>query len=226
LARADFEAQFDATSALASGYNLVVTQLKMGDMKAYQGTCDKLHSLFVKNSSTTSDVNAITWLCVLAPKSVQNYKPLIETFKLKVEKAVQDQTENSYIYLNTLSALQFRAGHWGEAENLLHQSRKERQRDREKLLARDLTLDSRQSNSPVFANTDGVANTDDAGTLWDWLFLAMTYKELNDMASAERWLKLAQDRFESEAGESWTRRAELEILLAEATLRIKGQSPP
>ena len=46
-ARNDFEMQYKATSALENGYDVIVTQLKSGDMQAYKETCQKLHSLYV-----------------------------------------------------------------------------------------------------------------------------------------------------------------------------------
>ena len=133
---------------------------------------------------------------------------------------VRDQAESSNAYLNSLGALHFRAGHWKKAEQLLQQSRKEQRRARENQLARDAAVESRISKIPPRIGPDAAAPNDDAGTIWDWLFLAMTYHELNDMSAAEKWLNLAKERFESEAGESWTRRAELEILLKEAEQKI------
>jgi tetratricopeptide (TPR) repeat protein len=223
LARDDFAMQYKATAALESGYDLIVTQLKMGDVQAYQDTCQKLHTQYAKDNSSTWELNTLTWLCVLAPNGLPDYDTLIKLLTPKVERLVHDQVEGSNAYLNSLGALHFRAGNWAEAEKLLQQSRNEQLALRENLQVQDVAREPRKSKAPVRMGSEAMPSGE-AGTIWDWLFLAMTYKELNDLAAAEKWLKLAQDRFELETGESWTRRAELEILSAEAAQRIQGQS--
>jgi len=54
------------------------------------------------------------------------------------------------------------------------------------------------------------------GTVLDWLFMSMAYKQLNDSAAAQKWLNQAREGFERDASVSWVMRAELEMLLSEA----------
>jgi tetratricopeptide (TPR) repeat protein len=130
------------------------------------------------------------------------------------------------MYLNTLGAVLYRAGKWDEAKAALEQSRRAyvQFRRREQSLNRADRLDVRQSfcAAPRDSGTGGRALIrDEDGTVWDWLFLALTCRQLGDTDAARKWLRQARDGSEGEAAGSWVVRAELELLLAEAAAAIE-----
>ncbi len=88
-------------------------------------------------------------------------------------------------------------------------------------------MGNRQTKSALadsnFLSPNRSSISDDVGTAWDWLFLAMISVKMNDQEAAKKWLKLAEDRLDLEAGNSWVLRSELELLLAEAK-QLMGES--
>ncbi len=227
-ARADFEAHYKAAPNVGTGYSLALLQLKAGDMQGYRETCAQLSKKY-EHSPNVQEVNTVVWLCALAPEDRQSYSHLIDVFKPLAEQAASKQLEDFHLYLTTLGALQFRAGNFSEAKDWIDRSREMQIRNREKSLSRDASADTRQSKSTgsqSFYKSNRIAVSDDIASDWDRLFLAMSYQELGDPNSAQKWLKLSRDSLEFKANYSWDARIELELLLAEAIQKVEGAHPP
>lgn len=222
----DFAAAFRAAPNLGNGYRLALAQLKTDDVEGYRSTCNELLSRF-GDSRNSEESYSVAWLCTLAPNYLGSYEAVVEIAQRVAGQSEQNKVSARYKYLNTLGAAHYRSGNWSEAKDALERARREvvEYPQREPTLGRDVHLGVRQSLNPVSQQpvmaVDQAALSDEAGTIWDWLFLAMTYKQLNEMDAARKLLKLARDGFKLEASTSWVIRAELELILAEATRLIE-----
>ncbi len=132
-ARDDFEANFKAVPSVAGGYDLVLAQLELGDKTGYQNSCKELLKRFLTSPSGV-EVNSVVWLCALSPDAGQDYRRLIETLEPIATRLGNEQVELSYMYLNTLGALQFRMGNWTKAREFIDASRERQTRKSDKLL--------------------------------------------------------------------------------------------
>jgi WD40 repeat protein/tetratricopeptide (TPR) repeat protein len=210
-AQDDFSEVFVADATASRGYDLARVQLKAENLKGYRQTCNELIGKISSDSEIDSDEemndrNTIVWVCVLAPNAVQEYNQLIGIANGVVEKAREEQDPNERIYLNTLGATYYRLGKYKEAKEAL-----------EKAIQVDVQLQKTQQFPRPEKKKDG--------TIWDWIFLAMTCQKQGDTKSAREWLRQAQDPFEfqRESSKSWITRAELELLRKEATELIEPE---
>jgi tetratricopeptide (TPR) repeat protein len=92
--------------------------LRKGDQRAYQEFCTRLleSHLDVEDEGTA---NGIAWTCALAPRSVEEYAPVLKLSELAVARC---KPAKAYMRLNTYGGLLYRAGRYNAAIEMLNQS--------------------------------------------------------------------------------------------------------
>lgn len=179
-----------------------IAHLMADDALSYRAICEKTvqglkafnvdpvgtYENGVQSNDTAEVANTVAWTCALAPNAVHDYQVPLRL----IQEALRYNPSNLN-YENTFGALLFRSGKFKEAANIL---------------VKDLI--ARQSNGPM----------------WDWLFLSMNCRRLNQSRDAESYLTYARDAakllntFRASPqikAISWTAKAELQVLLAEAS---------
>jgi WD40 repeat protein/tetratricopeptide (TPR) repeat protein len=230
LAASDFAAQFKAAPTVASGYKFALTHLQTqaDDRQAYRDICDELLRRF-GDSCKLEEANMASWTCMLGSDGQQNHERVTKIAEHVVRQGERDKAW-AYVYLNTLGAAYYRAGRFQEAKDTLDQSRRANKQLQQQGQSqrRDDPFDGRQSirarGLDLARTGDQIVLRDEDGTIWDWLFLAMTCKQMKESEAAQKWLDQARKQRQSQASQSWIVEAQLNILFAEATTLIEPSS--
>lgn len=114
MARKDLAKFADAPSV---GFGAIYRQpyfsallaMNAGDVSQYRELCGKMLSMF-ESSGQPIDVHFAAWTCALGPNAVDDY-----SLALQLSGKALESNEGSRQYLNTMAALQFRAGQYNAA---------------------------------------------------------------------------------------------------------------
>jgi tetratricopeptide (TPR) repeat protein len=94
---------------VVSTYRCALAQLGAGQTESYRKTCLAMLSQF-QDTKTPANGYWTAWTCLLGPKAVDDYVPVVRLAEQAVEA-----TPKSVAYLNTLGAIFYRAGRAEEA---------------------------------------------------------------------------------------------------------------
>jgi Flp pilus assembly protein TadD len=89
--------------------------LAAGDQSGYRRTCAAIIEAFL-TSKDANQINSAIWVCAVGPDAVTDFEPLVQRLM-----AVLGPTPDPNL-LNTLGALLYRAGRFGEAVRRLDES--------------------------------------------------------------------------------------------------------
>jgi tetratricopeptide (TPR) repeat protein len=182
---------------------LAMIELALNNLEGYRQACIKLFARY-EDSSDLVTVDEAAWICVLAADAVADQDALTKL----VTKLVPEGAEHP-IYLQTVGAANYRAGHYEAAVSRLNEG-----------------IRGRKERDPSKAEGDAC----------DWLFLAMAHHRLGhpDEArafhdKARQWI--AASTRDQPADDSfgpriwWQNWVRLQVLSREAETTLNGEKP-
>lgn len=238
----DLQRLIDVQPDYARGhYILAVVHLSAASEfgpNAYRHDCQKMLAEF-QNTNDSRTANLLAWTCSLGPHALATADDYDDVIALAVRNLAAEPGKQHL--LNTLGASLYRAGRYEEAIEALHASRlafvrptPESTQLERGIAPAGLALQQR----PLASYGQASQLRDDDGTVWDFLFLAMSHQALGREAEqrgasqeaqerrreARKWLQLAKRKYEddySTAGQSsdandWYIRMEVRALYEEA----------
>ena len=96
-------------------YHLALCQLSANDLEGYRDTCQSMAKAFAETTDPTI-ANFVAWTCCLGPQAQEDFSITLSLANMAVAANAESKQ-----YLNTLGAIQFRAGNPDAAIETLNQ---------------------------------------------------------------------------------------------------------
>lgn len=198
---------------------LAVLKLAANDTEGYVKVCEEMLERF-GSTNEASIANNVAWACSLGPTNTKLAKQAVA-----LAERARKLRLNDAMTLNTLGAALYRSGDNTTAIEKLESSR------RVDLASRRSTRDQPMRQQSIQPMDEMESLPDEAGTEWDWLFLAMAHQKSDEpdkLVKARKWLQQVETRRElvhsrTSDDDLWLR-IEFDILLKEARSLIPVSS--